>query len=275
MLNRWLGIASVTGMLAVNGALVLRDVLPRWAAGEPPESSIFHLQSGDPYQQQLGIYARDGRVGTAWTKAQKNGEQYQMYLWTWIKPLDHDAVLPSRLLVRTDLFFDANRRLDTLHVVVTGLGTAMNLDGNFVEPNDFACTWHVGKGEGNFILPGDLLRVFSDATRPFESLPNLHVGQTWRMQVFNPLAGLLPGGGGAAFSGGTMVAQVVGQENLFHAGRNVNVFIVEADRARAWVAADGRVLRQEIELPVLGSVALVDEEYDDDARQKAVQESRE
>jgi hypothetical protein len=42
----------------------------------------------------------------------------------------------------------------------------------------------------------------------------------------------------------------------------VEAFVVEAEGMRAWVTPAGRVIRQEFELPLLGTLLLVEEPYD-------------
>jgi hypothetical protein len=269
MLNRWLGIASVCMMLAVNAALVVRDVAPAWSAGSPPVSGMFELAGNQPYHQKFGIYnAESRRLGASWTVAQKSGDSLNATSRTIFESFRLGGQAVSKLMITTRIQFNAARQIDQLTIKVEGLEDLIELKGDFVEPDDFACRWEAAGKVGTFNLPAEMLRTFSDATRPFDSMKDLRIGQTWRMQVFNPLAGLMPDGGGTAFSGGTTVVRVSGQENLFVNGRNLPVFIVEADGAVAWVAPDGRVLRQEIDLPVLGRLVLIDEPYEDDWRER-------
>jgi len=52
----------------------------------------------------------------------------------------------------------------------------------------------------------------------------------------------------------------------------VEAFVIEAERLRAWVSREGRVIRQEFELPLVGKLTLVDEPYDDELRQRVLHE---
>lgn len=275
MLNRWLGIASITAMLGANTALVIRDIVPTWTAGDPPRSSLYSLVGDDDFGQKLGIYDNDGQhVGDSWTLARRSGEVLTVYTWTNFESgYIGAAALATPILIRSKITFDARQRPDALQIVVRGLGETMQLDGQLVEPNDFTCRWKIGEAEGDFILPADMLRVFSEVTRPFDHMANLRVGQSWRMHIFNPLSALMPGTNARNMGGEMIVAEVTGQENLFHRGENIRVFIVETDRARAWVAPDGRVVQQQIELPILGRLVLIDEPYDDVARRAHVNEA--
>jgi hypothetical protein len=66
------------------------------------------------------------------------------------------------------------------------------------------------------------------------------------------------------------VARVTRTEVIQHCGQGVEAFVVEAPRLRAWVRADGTVLRQEIELlPLLGRLVLRDEPFDEAAYERA------
>ncbi len=60
----------------------------------------------------------------------------------------------------------------------------------------------------------------------------------------------------------SVLVRVTGTESIEHNGRVVEAFRVEADRAVAWVTSDGRVLRQEVDLPLLGRLTLIDEPFD-------------
>ncbi|MBU0617110.1 MAG: hypothetical protein KKI02_05290, partial [Planctomycetes bacterium] len=50
------------------------------------------------------------------------------------------------------------------------------------------------------------------------------------------------------------------------AEREKRANILEAEGMRAWVTPAGRVIRQEFELPLLGTLLLVDEPYDESLR---------
>ena len=67
-----------------------------------------------------------------------------------------------------------------------------------------------------------------------------------------------------------MLIQVTGKEMITHGGERIETFVVEGGGVTAWVAADGRVLRQEANLPLVGKLILLDEPYDDDAYAEAL-----
>ena len=88
MLNRWIGIATLGLMLSVNAALVVRDLLPDWLAGDPPESRSLQLSPGDEISTQVGIFDRRGvRVGYCWTRSDRNGDLITVRNQTILLPL--------------------------------------------------------------------------------------------------------------------------------------------------------------------------------------------
>jgi hypothetical protein len=76
------------------------------------------------------------------------------------------------------------------------------------------------------------------------------------------------GGGGVDLEG--VLIEVTGKETIIHRGQPVEAFVVEGGGATAWAAPDGRVLLQQVTLPLLGKLLLRDEEYIEGARLDAV-----
>ena len=93
MINRWIGIATLGLMLSVNAALLVRDFLPDWMAGEPPLTRALELRDGDEINIQFGLYGREGhRIGHSWTRTKRDRElvlvrhrtvidSLYMYIW--------------------------------------------------------------------------------------------------------------------------------------------------------------------------------------------------
>jgi hypothetical protein len=98
--------------------------------------------------------------------------------------------------------------------------------------------------------------------RRFDRLPNLHVGQSWRIKLLDPLALLTPDLAEADMELEPIIVQVTRTEEIEHRGRKIETFVVEGADATAWVADDGRVLRQEVQVPLIGKLVLLDEPYD-------------
>lgn len=101
-------------------------------------------------------------------------------------------------------------------------------------------------------LPPDAL--VSDALAPLGRLPGLRVGQTWSVPIYSPFRA-------PSLSLDVLHARVVREEPLEWHGQIVHALLVEyygdagsglstgrSPRARAWVAPDSRVLRQELSL---------------------------
>jgi hypothetical protein len=272
MVNRWIGIVTLGLMLSANAALLVRDVLPDWLAGEPPESRALHLEPGDQIAAQLSIYDREGRcVGHSWTVGGRSGDLVAVHHVTILKSLKlpRGIVIPA-LRIDTDLNYHGQTSLDKLRVRVSGFGFPIRLEGEFYHPDIFACEWQVDDRRGNLQLPAEMTRALGDVIRPFESLTGLRVGQSWRVKVLNPLAGVIPDWGTRNMMTDTMLVRVTGMEQIEHAGAMVQAFVLEAEKLQAWVTPEGRVIRQELELPLFGTLTLVDEPYDAETRRDAL-----
>jgi hypothetical protein len=277
MINRWLGIATLGLMLSANAALLVRDVLPGWLAGEPPQSRAHQLEPGGTVAVQFGIFDHTGRrVGYSWSISSRSGDLISVRHVTVLEALRlplgdrPEAYLPS-LRIDTDLDYHGALSLDRLRVRVCGFGFPIRLEGEYYPPGDFACQWQVDDRRGELQLPAEATRAIGDIIRPFESLTGLRVGQSWRVKVLNPLAGVIPDWGTRSMSTDMMLVRVTGEESIEHRGATVRAFVLEAEKLRAWVTPEGRVVRQELELPLFGTLALVDEPYDAEARQRVLQ----
>ena len=268
MINRWIGIATLGLMLSVNAALLVRDFLPDWMAGEPPLTRALELRDGDEINIQFGLYGREGhRIGHSWTRTKRDRElvlvRHRTVIDSLYLPLETAF---NTVRIETRLNYREESGLDELRVNVFGLGIPIKLEGEFFLPDDFACTWQVGAQRGEFQLPAHTTRAMGDFIRPFESLTGLYVGKTWRLQLLNPLSGIVPDWGVRNMVTNGLLARVTREEQIEHRGASVEAFVVEAEAMRAWVTPAGRVIRQEFELPLLGTLLLVDEPYDESLR---------
>ena len=108
--------------------------------------------------------------------------------------------------------------------------------------------------------------VVSDALRPFDRLPGLHVGQHWDTRMINP------------FTGAVDVVRVEVRRRGFIDWNGEAVSAFEVDQhagpvtSKAWVRLDGVILRQEVPLPLLHMVL---ERLPDAATPNAVKERME
>lgn len=306
MTNRWIGIFLLALMLLANTAVMVRDVLPAWFAGDAPPPDALFVEYGRPRLTQVAIYDSQGRpLGRSWTRSQRGGEIVTTSQTTLLEPL----TLPTghttpRIRIETELTFllpgygtggiatqpfgesrapaaagpgdkdaprPANRdpRLDSLDFRVIGLGFPVELRGSVLPSDDFPCTWRAGPHTGQFSLDSFVPRAVGDVIRPFDRLHDLYVGRTWRVKLLDPLAVLFHDDASAAPELDSELVRVVGVERLALVTGSVEAFVVQSANATAWVAADGTVLRTEVVVPLLGRLVLLDEPYDEAAWREA------
>ena len=113
-------------------------------------------------------------------------------------------------------------------------------------------------------------RLIGESLRPFTFLPDLHVGQSWRMQILDPMSAVMQ----QQTHFKSVVATVTGTETIEGAdGKPVECFVVKTrpQRTAAWVDRDGRVIAQQVDVPGLGRITVRQEPYDEDAHDAAVQ----
>lgn len=267
MLNRWIGIACVLGMLSANTALFMREILPKWLAGDPPIAHAVSLGPNKSHAIQVAVFNEDGvRLGTSWTKSRRTGDIVVVESHTiLVSPLLPGSAPNRRMQVHTSLNYEhGSSRVRELRLRVYGMGPMIEIHGEFIPPDDFPCEWRFGDQHGNFVLDADATRALGDVIRPFDRLPGLFVGRAWRVELFDPLAQFLSAAPPDEVSTKTVLVRVTSQETIRHRGRDVETYVVAAPQARAWVTPDGRVLRQVVELPLLGTLRLEHEPFDNE-----------
>ncbi len=278
MLNRWIGILSLLFMLSVNGALVWKVYLPQWLAGAPPKTDAELLRSGQERRVQHGIFGPGGyEVGRGWTVAHKYGQTLDFRSLVVIEHLrlphnlGHTVPLPLSLEMR--ITYETPAYPDQLEIQFRGLPMPLIVRGEYFS-GDFPCEWKLGQMEGAFLLDSQQISTLGDVIRPFDRLPGLYEGMSWEVRLFDPLSQVLPGLGWRP-SVEAILVHVTRSEVIKHphTGADVEVFVVEAPEARAWVAHDGRVLLQEVDLPIVGTLTLVDEPFDEASYEQAVLDS--
>ncbi|MCP4592391.1 MAG: hypothetical protein GY842_16790 [bacterium] len=235
--------------------LAWHDLWPAWTAQDPPASHSADLPERGMTCSQMGIFnTAGGRIGAAWTMQTRHGTTVIREDCLWIERINP---LP-RTRIEVESVYDAEGRLDEIVAHVRGWEVALELRGERF-PRDYAFEVRLGhRPLHTFKIPLARAGAFGDTFRPFATLRGLHVGQTWRMQVFNPMA--VVAGVGETFS--PLLVRVTGTETLMHDSHPVECFVVEAGGARAWVSPDGVVHKQQVELPVGGTIILRDEPYD-------------
>lgn len=250
--------------LAAMSALFVRDVLPGWTAQNPPAMGREQFMVDE--QQQVAIRKATGeRIGTAWdnlTSVGGNTAVYATALLEGLKPM-------PPMLIDSLTEFDPEGHLDTFRLDIYGVPmTRIKVRGE-KRGIYFPVDLQVGPMSHQANLDQAASRMIGDTLRPFSYLPKLAVGQSWRMQMLDPLSMLR---GKTQFN--SIVARVVRTEriaNPLKPGQQIECFVVETFPAssKAWVDGDGRVLLQEADVPMLGKIVVSAEPYDETARNKA------
>lgn len=279
MLNRWMGISFAFLMVLANGAILWRDLLPDWLAGDPPPSEAALLTPGEERRVQIGIHEASGRlIGRSWTlsRCTSVGGIVSVRTTTVLYPIDlPGGVRTPAVRIETMITYRpaAAAFVDELDFKMHGLGVPISLHAEAMPTGEFPLRWQVGTERGSIALDSRAPAALGDVIRPFDRLPDLYVGRSWRVQLLDPLAQVFPGIREAALDLKPELIRVTGREVIVHHGeegpREVDAFIVEGAGARAWVAPDGTVLRQEVNLPLVGRLVLLEEPYDEAALLKA------
>ena len=260
-MNRIIGsLLALTWIIAM-AALVQRDVLPLWTAQEAPNEL---LPAGE---YQVGILSAAGaRLGTTWITAGQSPSP-TISSTTLLEAGKVSGMMPitGSWLLGTDLAYDAGGRLDHFHFTLSAPGVTGEVDAERIE-RDFSVLARLGDTKKSMLLDGELSKYLSETLRPFTHLAGLRVGQSWRIRLLDPLA--LIRSGSVDFQ--TILARVTQMDIIEHRGGLVRCFRVESPTARAWADSTGRVLRQEVQLPLVGKWTLVDEPVDVDARRNAL-----
>lgn len=264
-MNRIIGSLLALTWIVAMAALVQRDVLPFWTAREAPNEL---LPAGD---YQIAILSASGfRIGTTWISATQSPTAI-VSSTTVLEAGKVAGMLPitGTWLLGTDLSYDAKGRLDHFHFTLTTPAVTGEVDAERIE-RDFSVLARLGDMKKSMLLDGELSRYLSETLRPFTHLGGLHVGQSWRIRLLDPFALLRS----SSVEFQTILARVTRTESIDHRGSYVRCFCVESPAAKAWVDSSGRVLRQEVQLPLVGKWTLLDEPVDSDARKSAVRAKR-
>jgi len=264
LFTRTTGLVIVPVWLMAMTWLVAHDVWPELTAHEPPPLEITDWLKAHGDRAQYAILARDGsQIGTSWTRylideGVSTTRSDYLLLRRFVLPI-------APLTIDATSVYTATGLLDEFTVRVVNGGGDLTLHGERFH-SDFSFTFdgHVGHRsiQSRFKLPLNEAGLLSGAFKPFAQMSNLSVGQTWRMQVFNPVAVIT--GVGDKFI--PMLVRVVDRQRRITRSGPRDCFVVESGRARGFVDERGVVWEQEVELPVAGTLKIVREaEYDEDA----------
>ncbi len=257
--------AVVAIWLSAMTALFVRDIWPAWSAQDAPPLAAHLLGEQSRYDWQYGLFdSQQNRWGTAWA-TMTGSEQIATVRGTLV--LDRAPRIPA-LRVETETQFDADGKLDSFWLRVYGLPmTRIHVRGER-RGIYFPCEIQAGPFHRQANLEMAATRLIGDSFRPFSYLPTLEVGQSWRMQLLDPLSAIL--GGKPRFT--SVVARVTRKETIEHHGTEVMCHVVETTptQVTAWVGPSGDVLLQEVDLPGLGTLGIRAEEFDSGLRAQLV-----
>lgn len=247
--------------LAAMSHLVIRDIVPAWTAQEPPRPVPTTQPNPVRREDQCGIFdSKNRRVGTVWSILTASSEQTRRQ--TTIE-LSHLPMLPP---IRIDniLTFRQNGDVEDFDLDVFGFedGDGKPIKINMKGENYgryIPCVVEVGPFRRTFKLDAAASQQIGDCVRTFDTLPNLKVGQSWRVQILDPISAMLNQTARIT----SIVAKVESQETIEHNGRPVECFVVTAARSKAWVTPEGRVLVQEADMPGFGRIIVRDEPFDE------------
>jgi len=260
-MHRLFGILATSLWLVAMGELVVHEVWPRWTAQDPPKI-VDRARNERSRRTQSAIYdPRQRLVGRVWSRLQPTGDQF--HLETTIVLTELASLPPIR--IETAFTLTGDGTVDDFDLDLIGV---RDPDGNPVKiemhgesyGRYIPCTLQVGVFRRTFKLESAASRIMGDAIRPFDVLRDLKVGQSWRMQVLDPISAVF----NQRTTVNSVVARVERKETILHDGRPVDCFLVVAGRARAWVASDGCVLVQEADVPGIGRLTIRDEPYDEE-----------
>ncbi len=261
LMSRAFGILVTLAWLAAMAALIHRDVLPYWLAQEPPASAI------PPGAYQVAITTEDGhRVGTTWVTTTPSPTATTVHSLTHLEIGSAISLLPAvgDVLVDTSLTYHEGEQLQSFSFLMETAVLSARVRG-FRYHNEFSCEAVVGAIKKTLSFDGDLSKYLGDSIRPFTHLEGLHVGQSWRLRSINPMS-LLQGGDVEL---ATQLVNVTRRERIDHAGESVECFRIETDDTTAWADDSGRILRQELQIPLLGKWIMTDEPFEPNARRRA------
>ncbi len=266
MFTRSTGFIIVPLWLASIGWLVAHDIWPGLTAQDSPTLQVSDWLKETGRQAQFAVYNSAGRLGTIWTEYGIDEEFVQRDDTILISGSGLLDIFPLRMIISS--VFTGDGMLDEFTVKIDSNRGVMLLHGERF-PSDFSFTLETGTISKSFKIPLTQGRIISSGFNPFSQTTDLHVGQRWRVQMFNPVAVLT--GFGDRFV--PMIVEVTGKETIVAGGSLVECFVVQAANAKAWVDAQGAVREQQVTLPMLGTLRIVREGvYDEEARRVARRE---
>lgn len=268
---RLFAIGVVLMWVSAMAALIARDVWPAWTAQDPPpmRADRFARMRHETEQFRL-VDAKNRRIGTGWREF--SGSESGSTITGWMEILNLGPI--QRVRVKTETRFDAEGGLDTFDLDVYDVPMMKIQVRGERRGIYFPCRLQVGplRREANLDLSAS--RMIGESMQPFSYLPELKVGQSWRMQVLDPVS--------AVMSQRThfepLVATVTGTETIDspEGSEPVECFVVKTSpqSAVAWVDRSGRVLKQQAHMPGFGRVTVQIEPLESDELERVKKSTR-
>ncbi len=263
MINRMLPVFVVLIWLLSMGWLIQHDVVPGWTAHDIYESDTDGWLTEEKSNAQARIENKYGhRLGTVWSQYRRVESALLRKDVIWIDGLQ---AIP-KLRVEMESTFTSGGVLDSLVMSVFGAGERVELIGeNF--SGHFAFELSIGsERKHRFKVDADMAGIVSDVFRPFPNMPKVEVGDSWRMHVLNPIAAV----SGVGTKLIPLLVKVTGKEMILSSNGPIDCLVLEAGQARAWVDSNGVVIRQEMDLPVGGTLSIITEAFNQDLLDRAL-----
>lgn len=259
-MNRAFGAIITLLWLGFMAALVQRDVLPYWFAQEPPKQLVAQGEF------QVAIRNGDRQIGTTWVIARSMQRLATVQSTTLLNvhALSGIPLFSGEIGTETDLSYDESGQLSNFIFSIYGAGVPIRVSGERYA-GDYAITAKLGAMTQFMSFDGQASRSLGDSLRPFTHLHGLTIGQTWRIRFLDPIS--LLKGETPEFE--MRLVKVTARENIKHGGKDVLCYRVETDGTTAWADDTGRVLRQEVNIPLLGKWTMTDEKFDKAAYEDA------
>lgn len=257
-MNRIIGAVAALAWIGLMAAMLNRDY-PFWREQTPPSAVI------PPGNRQTAIFdGAKNRVGTAWLTV---GQHSAVVSFTVFEVARVIPGIPAGgpIAVKTTLGYDPDGSLQRLVFWLHGVGVPILVSATRVG-DDFGVELNVGDLHKSMSLPAEASECLGESLRPFTYLKGLKVGQSWRIRIVDPISLLRD----QSVDFTAQMATVTARETVPHNGADVPCFRIETNGAIAWADDEGNVVRQEVVIPFIGKWTLVDEKYDQAARDRAM-----
>jgi hypothetical protein len=207
----------------------------------------------DPVQY-LGIYQGNTPVGYSYTEVRRlSRSQFFIENETYVAP-DLIIPLPARVQsqVRIGPDFMVEHFTAELQMSAGFSRVRLPFEGEAAGNEMVIQVPSFGGGTPQTVRVAREMTLFNGLS-PFVGIPQLRVGEEWYIQGID-LAGLAGGFKAENFRLKVLTAKVTGEETLEWEGRPVRTFVASIAeepndplrrRTKAWIAEDGRVLREE------------------------------